>query len=102
MQNVRTSLNIRSVEWKIEKRVLERIGHILRKENDKLIKIAVSGWMKELEGLDKRPGKKRKTVLYWNRVLSNAGIDWTDIERICALRSDWRRAIDQRISHLDK
>ena len=102
MQDVRTSLNIRSIEWKIEKRVLERIGNIFRMENDKLVKIAVLGWMKELEGLDKRPGKKRKTVLYWKQVLSNAGIDWTDIERICAQRSDWRRAINQRMSHLDE
>ena len=86
MQDVRTSLNIRS----IEKRVLERIGHILRMENDKLVKIAVLGWMKELEGLNKWPGKKSKTVLYWKRVLSNAGNDWTDIERICVQRSEWR------------
>ena len=30
-----------------------------------------------MEGVSKAPGKKRKTVLYWKRILSEAGIDWT-------------------------
>ena len=30
MQDVRNKLNVKSVRWKIEKRVLERIGHVFR------------------------------------------------------------------------
>ena len=30
MQDIRNELNVKSVRWKIEKRVLERIGHVFR------------------------------------------------------------------------
>ena len=43
------------------------------------MKIATLGWLEELEEHEKRPGKKRKTVLYWKRLLKEAGIDWTKI-----------------------
>ena len=51
MTDVRQRLGIKSVEWKIERRVLERIGHVLRMVNDRLTKAVVLGrW----EGLESR------------------------------------------------
>ena len=44
MTDVRQRLRIKSVEWKIERRVLERIGHVMRMENDRLTKAVVLGW----------------------------------------------------------
>ena len=44
MTDVRQRLGIKSVEWKIERRVLERIGHVMRMENDRLTKAVVLGW----------------------------------------------------------
>ena len=34
----------------------------------------------ERQSFEKRPGKKRKTILYWKRILREARIDWTDVE----------------------
>ena len=75
MYDVRARLGAKSVQWKIEKRVLERVGHVMRMKDDSLSKVAVLGWYKKLEGVSKSPGKKRKTVLYWKRILSEAEID---------------------------
>ena len=80
MTDVRQRLGIKSVEWKIERRVLERIGHVMRMEKDRLKKAVVLGWWEGLEGKGKMAGRKRKTVLYWRRVLREAGIDWTEVE----------------------
>ena len=35
----------------------------------------------EARGGEKRPGKKRKTALYWKTILREAGINWSDVER---------------------
>ena len=75
MHNVRTSLGVKSVRVKIEKRVLERIGHVLRIENERRTKAIVLDFYGKVEGMNKMNGKKRKTVLYWRRTLKGAGID---------------------------
>ena len=77
MQDVRTRLGVKSIRWKIEKRVLERIGHVMRMENTRVTKAFVLGWHEDLEGKSKMKGRKRKTVLYWKKTLREAGIDWT-------------------------
>ena len=41
MQDIRNKLDVKSLRWKIDKRVLQRIGHVLRKENDGPTKAAV-------------------------------------------------------------
>ena len=33
--------------WKFEKRVLERIGHVMTMEDDRMTQAATLGWMKE-------------------------------------------------------
>ena len=77
MQDVRNDLGVMSLRWKIEKRVLQRIGHIMRMKDDRIVKAVVLGWMEELESEKKVPGKKRKTVLYWKGLLKQAGLDYT-------------------------
>ena len=65
----------------MEKRVLERIGHVFRMRNERLA--IVLGWWEELERREKRhEKKKKKTNLHWKRILREAGIDWTDVERL--------------------
>ena len=46
---LREMLGVKSIAWKIEKRVLERIGHVMRMGNDRQTKAKVLGWWKELE-----------------------------------------------------
>ena len=90
------------MEWKIERRVLERIGHVMRMENDRLAKAVVLGWWEGLEGRGKMAGRKRKTVLCWRRVLREAGIDWTEVERLTSDRKGWKEKVAERMEHLDR
>ena len=69
MQDVRNELKIKSIRWKIEKRVLQRIGHILRMDDRRMTKIAILGWYEELKKLPKRAGRKRKMLHYWRKLL---------------------------------
>ena len=50
MIDVREMLGVKSIAWKIEKRVLERIGHVMRMGNDWITEAMVLGRWKELEG----------------------------------------------------
>ena len=86
---------------KIEKRVLERVGHEMRMKDESLTKVAVLGWYKKLEGVRKAPENKRKTVLFWKRILSEVGIDWTDVGRLANDRSGWNKLVKERMDHLD-
>ena len=46
-------------------------------------------------------GRKRKTVLYWRRVLREAGIDWTEVERLTSDRKGWKEKVAERMEHLE-
>ena len=102
MHDVRKDLGIKSIRWKIEKRVLERIGHVLRMEDDRTVKAAVLGWMEDLEQVVKTPGSKRKTVIYWQKLLREAGIDWTRIGQLTKERKEWKALVKKRMDHLEK
>ena len=54
-------MEIRTLRLQIEKRSLERIGHVLRMNSEGTTKVAVLGWLETLENLLKTPGKKRRT-----------------------------------------
>ena len=86
MEDIRNELRVQTVKWKIEKRVMERIGHVMRMDDTRTTKAATLGWLEGLEHIDKCPGKKRDTVLYWRRIVKEAGWDWTDIENLTSDR----------------
>ena len=100
MQDVRNILGVRTVRYKIEKRCLERIGHVFRLEDDSTAKIATLGWLSALEEHEKRPGKKRKTILYWKQLLREAGIDYTKIGEETRDRKVWKRRVMERMDHI--
>ena len=102
MQDVRNELGIKSVRWKVEKRVLERIGHVLRMGNERQTKAVILGWWEELETKEKAPGKKRKTLLYWKGILREAGIDWSNAGRMATDREGWRKIVGERMQHVLK
>ena len=60
----------------------------------------VLGWMEELESYEKVPGRKRKTILYWKRLLKEAGIDWTQIGQLTEDRVYWKATVTERMNHL--
>ena len=63
------------MRWKIEKRLLERIGHVVRVGNERLKNgdcvwiVRVFGWERHKKGME------RKTVLYLERILNESGVD---------------------------
>ena len=102
MQDVRNELGVKSLQWKIEKRSLQRIGHILRMSDNRPTKAAVFGWLEKLEGRPKCPGKKRKTLLYWKKILKEAGIERTRADELAADRKTWRKKVNEKMEHLAK
>ena len=102
MVDVRKSLGVRSLRWKIEKRVYERMGHVLRMDDDRLVKSIVFGWLRNLEERAKRKGQKRKTVLYWRKLVREAGWDVTTIGNKASDRKKWKEMVSERMRHLAK
>ena len=101
MFDVRKELGVKSVRSKVEKRSLERIGHVMRLEDSSTVKAVTLGWLEDLESHDKRPGRKRKTVLYWRRLIKEAGLDWTEIGALTEDRKEWKRNVRERAKHID-
>ena len=68
--------------------------------NERLTKAMVLGWYERLEGCEKMKGKKKKTVLYWKRLMKEAGWDWTDVERLANDRKGWKGMVSDRMEDL--
>ena len=60
------------------------------------------GWMTELEGKEKIPGKKRKTILYCKRLLKQAGRDWTRMEGLTRDRKAWKQLVRNKIKYQEE
>ena len=58
------------------------MGHILRMEDGRVVKSIVFGWLKNLEERGKVKGQKRKTVLYWRKLIWEAGWDITRVGKL--------------------
>ena len=50
--------------------MLERIGHVVRKENNRMITTMIFGWYEGLEDEEKKIGRRKKTVLCWKKILN--------------------------------
>ena len=82
--------------------MLERIGHVMRMGDDRVVKAVVLGWVEQLERWEGAPRGRRKTVLYWKRLLREAGIDPTKIGQLSADRRIWKGRVRERMDHLRK
>ena len=100
MEDVRVCLGVKSLRWKIEKRCLERIGHVSRMEDGRVTKALVFGWMKELERWPKVSGRLRKMMHYWRKLAREAGIDASNVSSLASDRKGWRRLAKERMDHL--
>lgn len=79
MLDIRKALGIKSLRWKIERRILERMGHVMHVDDDRLVKAVILGWVEQLVSNERVKGGRRKTVLYGKRLLREAVINWTKI-----------------------
>ena len=99
MQDVRNHLGVKSVRWKIEKPVLEQIGHVIWMGKDRMTKVMVLGWYEKSEGCEKMRGRKKKTVLIWKRLMKDAGLG-LDRYGKTGERKGWKRMTAARMKHL--
>ena len=102
MFDVRKEMGVKSIRWKIEKRALERIGHVIRMKDDRAVKAAALGWMEDLESYDKRRGKRRNTIFYWKKLLQEAGLDYTEEGEMVEDRKMWKGKVMERMKHLER
>ena len=63
MQDIRNELGVGSIRYKIEKRCLERIGHVMRMSDDRKVKAITLGWMEDLEREQGQRKKKDSALL---------------------------------------
>ena len=61
-QDVQNELGVKSVRLKVEKRVLKRMRHLMRMEDDRTVKAVTLGRLEDLENHEKRPGRKAKKL----------------------------------------
>ena len=102
MQDIQNILDVKSIRWrKVEKRTLERLGHVLRMDGQRPTKIAVLGWLTELEKLPKTRGSKRKKLLIWQKLLKEAGVNLQEAADQAQDRKKWKM-IKERMTHLQK
>ena len=96
MFGVRKQLGIESLRAKIEKRSLQRVGHVLRMPNDRLTKRICLGWYRR-EG---RRSGKQTTIHYWRKLVREAGIDPDNVEIHANNRTRWKKQIKVRMKRI--
>ena len=99
--NFRKELRVRSIRNKIEKRSLERLGHVLRMPEESRTKRVTFGWLSKLECRDKERKKFRCTPRYWIKLAREAGWDPLEINDIAQDRERWRGLIRERSRHIE-
>ena len=102
MWGVRRKLGIRSMQAKIEERVLRRIGHVLRMDNNHPTKQITLGWYAPPVIL--RPERKPRhgTIEYWRKVIREAGLDADSTEYLVSDKGKWRQIIHERKVHIEE
>ena len=102
MQDVRNELDVMTIRSKLEKSHLERIGHIARMSDERLVKQTTMGWIRRLE-TGKKPRKRKMTTLsYWHKLLKEANIETHDVERIAMDRAKWKNMVKNRMRHIEQ
>ena len=99
MFQVRKTLGVGSLELKIEKRTLERLGHVLRMKNDRVVKQITLGWSVILENQRKH---RQTTIDYYRKTIERAGLDYECIEDLVMDRNKWRNIVRKREKEINQ
>ena len=73
--DIRKALRIRSILSKVERRSLERFGHVIRMPEDRTTKQVTSGWLQKLESTEKPRKRYQGTPRYWMKLAIESGWD---------------------------
>ena len=76
--NIRRQLGVHSVQYKVEKRSLERLGHVLRMADERLAKKVILGRWNETP--TRKTGNRDNIISYWKKLLREMGEEWTNAE----------------------
>ena len=85
---------------KIEKRSLERYGHVLRMGDERTVRKVTFGWMKQLENEKKERKKHRCTPRYWSKLAKEAGWELLHLEQKAQDRKEWKMMVKERIKEI--
>ena len=99
MFQVRKTLGVGSLEMNIEKRTLERIGHVLRMKNDRIVKQITLGWPVILEDQRKH---RQTTIDYYRKTIERPGLDYECIEDLVLDRKKWRNIVKEREKEINQ
>jgi hypothetical protein len=101
MFKVRKLLGVDSIGLKIEHRTLQRIGHVMRMQNNKLAKKVTLGWPTMTVN---RTSKRRcqTTIDFWRQLTRNAGEEPEMVDIIAEDRERWKDFVSGRIEHIRK
>ncbi len=58
----------------------------MRMEDNRIVKAGTLGWIESLESAKKVLGKKQKTMLYYKKLVKEAGMDYTRIGQMTRQR----------------
>ena len=79
------------------------MGHVLRMNDDRLVKQAVLLWYRKLEEENKtKKVPHRNTITYWRKLINEAGEDPNNIEHLITDRTKWRALVRNRVKHLEE
>ena len=67
-----------------------------------MVKGVVLGWWDKLEEVARVSGARRKTVLYWKRLLREAAIDASRIGQLTADRKKWKEIVRKRMKRIQE
>ena len=98
---MRKELNIKSVRMKIEKRSLERMGHMVRMFENRMTKKVVFGWTKMTEKEEGNLKRTKNTPEYWLKLTKEAGWDQISLEHHRKDRTLWRSMVKERMKHTE-
>ena len=85
----------------MELRSLQRIGHVMRMANDRPTKKAILGWLSALENTPRNRKKSRITPQYRRRLVREAGLDPTELDRLTENKKTWRDIVPKRMELLE-
>ena len=95
MMGLRKELGITSLAAKIEIRVLQRIGHVLRMEDTRMTKRITLGW-KPCTANPANRKSAQETMSYWRATLRDAGIDPEEAGVLAGVRTKWSHVVNER------
>ena len=87
------------IKTKTIPRSLQNLGHITRIDNRRPTKLAILGWHPLLEAIVNQKTRSRKTVQYYRKIINEAGLDPSDMERLTTYSKDWR-IVKSRMDHV--